>query len=72
MDCVTHNSSPMSMMRHTDRPSRVCVLRPIERASASTPPDGQCPAGWQAHTLMVRVLVLDRAGEPLSIMTTGR
>lgn len=45
---------------------------PIDRAKASTPPVGQCPAGWQLHTLMVRVLVLERAGEPLSFITTGK
>ena len=44
----------------------------MERANASTPPDGQCPPGWQVHTLMVRVLVLDMAGDPLSVTTTGR
>lgn len=44
----------------------------MERARALTPPVGQWPAGWQLHTLMVKVLVLERAGEPLSVTTTGR
>lgn len=44
----------------------------MDKARALTPPVGQWPAGWQLHTLMVRVLVLERAGEPLSVTTTGR
>lgn len=58
--------------RQTSRPSSVCRLTPIVRASAWTPPLGQWPAGSQLHTLMVNVLVLVSAGEPLSATTTGR
>lgn len=43
----------------------------MDRARASTPPVEQCPADRQLLTLMVRVLVLERAGEPLSTITTG-
>lgn len=43
----------------------------MDRARALTPPLGQWPAGWQLHTLMLSVLVLDRAGVPLSLTTTG-
>lgn len=48
---------------------RLCRLTPMDRAL--TPPLGQCPAGWQVHTLMVSVLVLERAGVPPSVSTTG-
>lgn len=44
---------------------------PMDRDKASTPPLGQWPAGWQLHTLMVRVPVLERGGAPLSVTTTG-
>lgn len=63
---------PVSVSRQTPSPKRVCRLTPMDRARARTPPLGQCPAGWQLHTLMVSVLVLERAGEPLSVTTTGR
>lgn len=43
----------------------------MDRARASTLPVEQCPAGRQLHTLMVRLLVLEMAGEPLSTNTTG-
>lgn len=62
----------MSVSRLTASPNRVCKLTPMDMARASTPPVGQCPAGWQLHTLMVSVLVLERAGDPLSVTTTGR
>lgn len=62
----------MSVSRQTASPSRVCKLTPMDTARALTPPVGQCPAGWQLHTLMVSVLVLDRAGDPLSATTTAR
>lgn len=62
----------MSVSRQTASPKRVCRLTPMDRAWALTPLLGQWPAGWQLHTLMVRVLVLERAGDPLSISTTGR
>lgn len=62
----------MSVSRQTASPSRVCRLAPMGRARALTPPLGQWPAGWQRHTLMVSVLVLDKAGDPLSVTTTGR
>ena len=61
----------MRVTRQTRSPNKVCRLTPIDRARASTPPVGQWPAGWQLHTLMVRVLVLESAGEPLSVTTTG-
>ena len=63
--------SPVSVARQTSRPRVVCRLTPMERARASTPPDGQLPPAWQLHTVTVRVLVLERAGEPLSATTTG-
>lgn len=63
---------PASVTRQTASPIMVCWLTPIERTRAFTPPVGQWPAGWQLHTLMVKVLVLERAGEPLSVTTTGR
>lgn len=63
---------PASVTRQTASPIKVCWLTPIERTRAFTPPVGQWPAGWQLHTLMVKVLVLERAGEPLSVTTTGR
>lgn len=44
----------------------------MDKARALTPPVGQWPGGWQLHTLMVSVVVLDRAGDPLSATTTGR
>lgn len=66
-----HGCLPDSKTRQTTRPNKVCRLTPINRAWASTPPVGQWPVGWQLHTLMVRVLVLERAGEPLSVTTTG-
>lgn len=62
----------MSVSRQTESPNRVCRLTPMDRARALTPPLGQWPAGWQRHTLMVSVLVLVRAGVPLSVTTTGR
>lgn len=62
----------MSVSRQTESPNRVCKLTPMDMARAVTPPVGQCPPGWQLHTLMVSVLVLDRAGDPLSVTTTGR
>lgn len=58
------------MMKHTERPRRACMLKPIEMASAFVPLDWQCPLNWHTQTLMVSVAVLDRAGEPLSVMTT--
>lgn len=64
-------NSPESRTRQTSRPTRVCRLMPMSRGKASTPPLGQWPAGWQLHTLMVRVLVLERGGAPLSVTTTG-
>lgn len=63
---------PVSVTRQTRSPNNVCRLTPIDRDRASTPPVGQWPAGWQLHTLIVKVLVLERAGEPLSVITTGR
>lgn len=60
------------MTRQTRSPNKVRMLTPMDRARASTPPVGQCPAGWQLHTLMVSVLVLESGGEPLSVTTTGR
>ena len=60
------------MTRQTTSPIKVCRLTPMDRARALTPPVGQWPSGWQLHTLMVKVLVLERAGEPLSVTTTGR
>lgn len=63
---------PASVTRQTIMPNNVCRLTPMERERASTPPVGQWPAGWQLHTLMVNVLVLERAGAPLSVITTGR
>lgn len=62
----------MSVSRHTATPRRVCRLTPMDRARALTPPLGQWPAGWQLHTLMVSVLVLERGGDPPSITTTAR
>lgn len=67
-----HACLPVSVTRQTRSPSKVCRLTPIDMARASTPPVGQWPAGWQLHTLMVKVLVLERAGEPLSVTTTGK
>lgn len=64
--------SPVSVSRQTASASRVWKLTPVDTARARTPPRGQCPAGRQLHTLMVSVVVLDRAGEPLSATTTGR
>lgn len=68
---VVVTNSPESRTRQTSRPTRVCRLMPMDRDKASTPPLGQWPAGWQLHTLMVRVLVLERGGAPLSVTTTG-
>lgn len=68
----TEHALPVSVTRQTRSPNKVCRLTPMDRARASTPPEGQWPAGWQLHTLTVRVLVLERAGEPLSVTTTGR
>lgn len=67
-----HAGLPVSVNRQTANPNKVCRLTPIDMAKASTPPVGQWPAGWQLHTLTVKVLVLERAGEPLSVTTTGR
>lgn len=64
--------SPVSTSRQTASPSRVCKLTPMDKARALIPPVGQWPGGWQLHTLMVSVVVLDRAGDPLSATTTGR
>lgn len=74
MDPTKHTSSPESVARHTSTPSRVLRLAPMESASASTPapPSGQWPAGSQLHTVMVRVVVLESGGAPLSASTTGR
>lgn len=63
---------PVNVTRQSRIPNKVCRLTPMDRARASTPPLGQWPAGWQLHTLMVKVLVLERAGEPLSATTTGK
>lgn len=62
----------MSVSRQMTSTKRVCRLTPMGRARALTPPLGQWPAAWQLHTLMVSVLVLERAGDPPSITTTGR
>lgn len=67
-----HALSPVRTTRQIRSPNKVCRLTPMERARALTPAEGQWPAGWQLHTLTVKVLVLDRAGEPLSVTTTGR
>lgn len=67
-----HARLPVSVTRQTRSPNSVCRLTPIDRVRTFTPPVGQSSAGWQLHTLMVKVLVLERAGEPLSVTTTGR
>lgn len=65
-----HSHLPVRVIRQTKIPIKVCMLTP-ERARASTPAVGQWPAGRQLQTPMVNVVVLERAGVPLSVTTTG-
>lgn len=62
---------PSRVMMQARMAMRAPVLSPADSIKASVPHDWGVPSGSQSHTLIDSVLVLLRAGDPLSTINTG-
>ena len=62
---------PSRVRMHARMAMRAPVLRPADSMKASVPQDWGEPSPSHSHTRMESVLVLLRAGVPLSTMSTG-